>query len=315
MHNPVKAPAGGEKRRQMIRNGKVIRSKVFWIVVLLMLSYRSLFTVNEEEMVLVTQFGRPVAEYKEAGLRVKWFFQGLTRIDKRLHLYNPRPSEYLTRDKKNLLVETYVIWQVQAPLQYLRTVGDRSGAEMRLHDIVWSSVSADLGRTELSELVATDAEQVRLEPLMENLTRECDEISRQRYGIRIASVDVKRINLPTQNRESVYARMRAERDRIAKKYRAEGEEEARKIRAEADRQAEELLSAAYKETEIIRGEADAKATRIYGRAYSRDPEFYQMVRTLEAYQRILDDKTTAVLSADSELLKLLTEGRNGRLAR
>lgn len=315
MHYPVKAPAGEEKNRQKIRTGKVIRSRAVWIVVLLILSYRSLFTVNEEEMVLVTQFGRPVAEYKAAGLRVKWFFQGLTRIDKRLHLYNPRPSEYLTRDKKNLLVETYVIWQVEEPLKYLRTVGDRSGAEMRLHDIVWSSVSADLGRTELSELVATDPEQVRLEPLMEKLTRECDEVSRQRYGVRIASVDVKRINLPTQNRESVYARMRAERDRIAKKYRAEGEEEARKIRAEADRQAEELLSAAYKQTEIIRGEADAQAARIYGRAYSRDPEFYQMVRTLEAYQRILDDKTTAVLSADSELLKLLTEGRNGRLAR
>ena len=315
MHQPVKTPAGDEQSRQMIRTGTVIRSRAFWIVVLLILSYRSLFTVNEEEMVLVTQFGRPVAEYKEAGLRFKWFFQGLTRIDKRLHLYNPRPSEYLTRDKKNLLVETYVIWQVDQPLRYLRTVGDRSGAEMRLHDIVWSSVSADLGRTELSELVATDAEQVRLDPLMEKLTRESDEVSRQRYGIRIASVDVKRINLPTQNRESVYARMRAERDRIAKKYRAEGEEEARKIRAEADRQAEELLSAAYKETEIIRGEADARAARIYGRAYSRDPDFYQMVRTLEAYQRILDDKTTAVLSADSELLKLLTEGRNGRLAR
>ncbi len=315
MHYPVKAPADGGKSRQPIRTGTVIRSKVFWIVVLLMVSYRSLFTVNEEEMVLVTQFGRPVAEYKEAGLRIKWFFQGLTRIDKRLHLYNPRPSEYLTRDKKNLLVETYVIWQVQEPLLYLRTVGDRSGAEMRLHDMVWSSVSADLGRTELSELVATEPEQVRLETLMEQLTRECNETSRQRYGIRIASVDVKRINLPTQNRESVYARMRAERDRIAKKYRAEGEEEARKIRAEADRQAEELLSAAYKQTEIIRGEADAQATRIYGRAYSRDPEFYQMIRTLEAYQRILDDKTTAVLSADSELLKLLTEGRNGRLAR
>ena len=315
MHYPVKAPAVGEKSRQSIRTGRVIRSKVFWIVVLMILSYRSLFTVNEEEMVLVTQFGRPVAEYKEVGLRVKWFFQGLTRIDKRLHLYNPRPSEYLIRDKKNLLVETYVIWQVEDPLQYLRTVGDRSGAEMRLHDIVWSSVSADLGRTELSELVATEPEQVRLETLMEQLTRECNETSRQRYGIRIASVDVKRINLPTQNRESVYARMRAERDRIAKKYRAEGEEEARKIRAEADRQAEELLSAAYKQTEIIRGEADAQAARIYGRAYSRDPEFYQMIRTLEAYQRILDDKTTAVLSADSELPKLLTEGRNGRLAR
>jgi membrane protease subunit HflC len=151
--------------------------------------------------------------------------------------------------------------------------------------------------------------------MMKTVTDECQRIAQARYGIDIPAVDIKRLNLPAQNRESVFARMRAERERIAKQYRAEGEEEARKIRAEADREAEEILSTAYKEAEIVRGKGDAEATRIYGKAFSRDPEFYQLVRTLDAYRKILDEKTTAVLSADSELLKLLTAGKNGRLVR
>lgn len=299
----------------MRMNRQYLRNKKLGAIVAALAVYLTFFTVAENEFVLVTQFGRPVAQYKEAGLKFKWPFQQTTRLDKRLHLYNPRPSEHLTRDKKNLLVENYICWQIEDPLLFLRTVGDRSGAEMRLHDIVWSRVSAMLGRTELSELVSAETEKVRVGFLMQTVTQECRQIALDRYGIQITAVDIKRINLPAQNRESVFARMRAERERIAKQYRAEGEEEARKIRAEADRQAEEILSTAYKGAEIIRGEGDAEATRIYGKAFSRDPEFYQMVRTLEAYRKILDEKTTAVLSSDSELLKLLTEGKNGKLVR
>jgi membrane protease subunit HflC len=294
---------------------EIFKSKKFWIPVALLLLYASFFTAAETDYVLVTQFGRPVAEYRDAGLKFKLPFQGITRIDKRLHFYNPRPSEYLTRDKKNLLVENYVCWQVEDPLLFLRTVGDRAGAEMRLHDIVWSQVSAELGKTTLAELVSTDVEHVKVGAVMKAVTGECRNLARSRYGIRIASVEIKRLNLPAQNRESVFARMRAERERIAKQYRAEGEEEARKIRAEADRAAEEILSNAYKEAEIVRGKGDAEATRIYGKAFSRDPDFYQMVRTLQAYRKILDEKTTAVLSADSELLKLLTAGKNGKLVK
>lgn len=292
-----------------------MKSKFFGAVVILIVFYRSFFTVSETEMVLVTEFGRPVIDYVEPGLKFKWPHRSITRIDKRLHIYNPRPSEYLTRDKKNLLLENYVFWQVGDPLFFLRTVGDRAGAEMRLHDIVWSLVSATLGQTELSELVSTDPDRVQLRPLMKKVTDECRRIAEKRYGIRILDIDVKRINLPSQNRDSVFARMRSERERIAKRYRAEGEEQALIIRAEADRAAERVLSEAYKEAEIIKGKGDAEATKIYGPAFARDPEFYQMVRTLETYRNILDEKTTAVLSADSELLKLLSEGRNGRLVK
>ncbi len=295
------------------RPGRFRWRSLFLSATILVVVYLSIFTVSETEFVLITQFGRPVREHREAGLKVKWPIQGITRLDKRAHLYHPRPSEYLTQDKKNLLVQNYVLWRIEDPLLFIRTVRDRSGAEMRLHDIVWSQVSAALGQTELSRLVSTDGSQLRTAQLTSEVTAECRQIAQKRYGIDIETVEISRLNLPAQNRDSVFARMRAERDRIAKRYRAEGEEEARKIRAEADRQAEELLAEAKKQAEIIRGEGDAQAAAIYGKAFSRDPEFYQMVRTLQAYEKILDEKTIAVLSTDSELLKLLTEGRNGRL--
>ena len=123
----------------------------------------------------------------------------------------------------------------------------------------------------------------------------------------MVDVRIKRLNLPEQNKQSVYARMRAERERIARQYRAEGEEQALGIRADADQQREEILSVAYKEAEKTKGEGDAESTRIYGQAYSRNPRFYKLLRTLEAYKKILDDKTTAILSSDSELLRILTK--------
>ena len=122
-------------------------------------------------------------------------------------------------------------------------------------------------------------------------------------------VRIKRVNLPTQNRESVFARMRAERERIARQYRAEGEAEAMKIRAEADKEKARVLSEAYREAERIRGDGDAESTRVYAAAYARDPKFYKLVRTLEAYRKVIDPNTTAILSSDSELLRLLTQGR------
>ena len=134
-------------------------------------------------------------------------------------------------------------------------------------------------------------------------------IAREQFGIEVADVQIKRLNFPEQNKQSVFARMRAERERIAKQYRAEGEEQAMRIRAEADRQREILLAEAYREAEKLKGHGDAEATRIYGEAYSRDPQFYKLVRTLDAYRKILDDKTSIILSSDSELLKLLTQGR------
>jgi membrane protease subunit HflC len=284
------------------------RWKIAAGVALVLLIYLSFYTVRETEFALVTQFGQPVRTVVDAGLHIKWAFQLVLRFDRRLRIYNPRPSEFLTRDKKNLLIENYVAWKIEDPGRFVRSVGDTTGAEMRLHDIVWSRLSAKLGTVDVDSLVSVSPEKVQAGAMLDQLTTDTGASALRQYGIRIVDVRIKRLNLPEQNKQSVFARMRAERERIAMQYRAEGEEEALGIRADADRRKEEILSAAYRDAEKIRGGADAEATRIYGEAYSRNPHFYKLLRTLESYKKVLDDKTTVILSSDSELLKVLTRG-------
>ncbi len=280
------------------------------IAAVLILGYRAFVTVAETEFVLVTQFGRPLYTISQAGPHVKWPFQSATAFDRRLRVYNPRPSEFLTRDKKNIVVDTYVAWRIQDPDRFLQSVGDPVAAEMRLHDIVWSGLSAALGGHDLESLVSPSG-KVESSDLMDRLAALTDRAALDQYGINVVDVRIKRLNLPEQNKQSVYARMRAERERIARQYRAEGEEQALSIRADADRRKAEILSEAYKEAEMLRGQGDAESTRVYGAAYSKNPRFYKLLRTLEAYKKVLDDKTTAVLSSDSELLKVLTRGEAG----
>jgi membrane protease subunit HflC len=279
------------------------------ITIALIILLRTAFTVDETQFAIVTQFGKPVRTITGAGLKLKWPWQSLLTFEKRLMIYNPRPSEFLTRDKKNVVVDNYVCWRITDPNRFLQTVNDPTGAEMRLHDTVWAAVAAAIGGADLSSLVSVKPEEVKLQEVMRQVTDQCRARAMEQYGVEIVDVRMKRLNLPTQNRESVFARMRAERERIAKQYRAEGEAEALKIRAEADKERARILSESYREAERIRGDGDAQSTRIYAQAYSRDPRFYKLVRTLEAYKKVIDPNTTAILSSDSELLRLLTQGR------
>ena len=277
----------------------------------LLLAYRCFYSVRETEFALVTQFGRPVRTVSSAGLHVRWPWQTTLWFDRRLRIYNPRPSEFLTRDKKNLVIENYVAWRIDDPNRFVQSVGDAAAAEMRLHDIIWSGLSAAFGSEDLESLVSASAAKIETASMLDQLTVLADRAALSQYGIRVLDVRIKRLNLPEQNKQSVFARMRAERERIAMQYRAEGEQQALAIRANADREKEEILSAAYKNAEKIRGEGDAEATRIYGQAYSRNPQFYKLLRTLDSYKKILDEKTTIILNSDSELLQVLTRGEAG----
>ena len=290
------------------RTKKFLTIAVLALVALTML-YRTAFTIDETQFAVVTQFGKPVRTITTAGLKLKWPWQSLLSFEKRLMVYNPRPSEFLTRDKKNIVVDNYVAWRVADPNRFLQTVNDLTGAEMRLHDTVWAAAAAALGNTDLSALVSVRPEDVKVQDVMRQVADQSRARALDQYGIEIVDVRMKRLNLPAQNRESVFARMRSERERIAKQYRAEGEAEALKIRAEADKEKARIISEAYREAEKIRGDGDAQSTRIYAEAYSRDPKFYKLVRTLEAYKKVIDPNTTAILSSDSELLKLLTRGK------
>ena len=269
--------------------------------ILVFLGLTSIFIVDETEQVVVLQFGKPVRIITEPGLHIKVPFpiQEKNVFDNRLLEYDSPPEEILSKDKKSLIVDNYVRWQIVDPLQFLKTVQAIPTALSRMDDIVYSELRRELGTHDMVEIITDNREE-----LMEKVTVASNEAT-QDYGIEVVDVRIRRVDLPSQNEESIYARMDAERKRQANKFRSEGEEEAQKIRATTDRDKTIILADAYKQAERIRGEGDAKAVEVYADAYSADPKFYEFVRTLDAYKKIIDDKTMLVLPSDSRLFKLL----------
>lgn len=278
-------------------------------IVVIGLIVMSFFTVDVTEMAVVTQFGNPVAVVTEPGLQTKIpFVQRVRRFDARLQVLEPQQAEFLTMDKKNVVVNYFAVWRIADPLQYFRAMPSEAAARSQLTDVISSEVGASLASTAFDELVSTDQEKRRLREMVGAIRETVAEAVQEKFGVEVVDLDIRRLSFPDQNRRSVFERMRAERERIARGYRSEGEEEARKIRAEADREESRILAEAYERAEILRGEGEAQATRIFGDAIAQDPEFYEFTRTLEAYRTFLDDQTTLILPSDSELMRLLTDG-------
>ena len=269
--------------------------------ILVLLGLTTVFIVDETEQVVILAFGKPVRTITEPGINMKVPFplQEKIRFDDRLLEYDSPPEEILSKDKKTLIVDNYVRWRIVDALQFLKTVQAIPTALSRMDDIVYSELRRELGTHDMVEIITENREK-----LMEIVTFNSNKATLD-YGIEVLDVRIRRVDLPAENEESIYARMEAERNRQANKFRSEGEEEAQKIRASTDRDKTIILADAYKEAERIRGEGDAKAVEVYANAYSADPKFYEFVRTLDTYKKIIDDKTTLVLPADSRLFKLL----------
>jgi len=273
------------------------------VAILVLLGLTTVFIVDETEQVVILAFGKPVRTITEPGINMKVPFplQEKIRFDDRLLEYDSPPEEILSKDKKTLIVDNYVRWRIVDPLQFLKTVQAIPTALSRMDDIVYSELRRELGTHDMVEIITENREK-----LMEIVTFNSNNATLD-YGIEVLDVRIRRVDLPAENEESIYARMEAERNRQANKFRSEGEEEAQKIRASTDRDKTIILADAYKEAERIRGEGDAKAVEVYANAYSADPKFYEFVRTLDMYKKVVDDKTTLVLPADSRLFKLLLE--------
>jgi modulator of FtsH protease HflC len=280
-------------------------SLLWWIVgicVLLVIVSRTFYAVSETEQVVITQLGRPVRLVKAPGLYLKVpFLQQLTVFEDRLLDYDAAPAPVITRDKKNLVVDNYAKWQISEPLKFLQTVQHEAGAQARLDDIIYSKVREQLGLHDLVEVIAT-----KRDAIMRAVTASSHEAS-SAYGIAVVDVRIKRADLPAENAQAVYGRMRTEREREAKRYRSEGQEEGVKIRAETDKQKTVMLADAYAQEQRIRGEGDAVAIRVYAEAFQQDPDFFAFVRTLEAYRKSLKGKTTLLLPPQMEFLKFLRE--------
>jgi len=258
------------------------------------------FTIGEWEQGMIIQFGNPKRILQEPGLYFKVpFIQTLVRFEKRVLTTDARTAEYLTLDKKRVLVDHVSRWRIQDPLGFYSSVRDQQRAMARLDDLI----SARL-RQETAEHNFLDFVREKREAIMAVVTKDTKETAKA-FGIEVLDVRIKALDLPQEVQASVFARMRAERERIAKRYRAEGDERAREIRAGADREREVILATAYEASQKLSGEGDAQATTIYAQAFGQSPEFYAFTRRLQAYEKILSNGTTLVLPPDSELLRYL----------
>ncbi len=260
----------------------------------------TLYTVDQTQSAIVIQLGKPVGDIKGPGLHVKIpFVQNVLYFDRRLLEYDAAPAEILTQDKKNLVVDNYSRWRIVDPLKLYQSVRNIAGAQSRLDDIIYSEMRRELGLHTLSEVVSETRSR-----LMENVTENSNKKAAD-YGIEIVDVRIKRADLPKENEKHVFGRMRAEREREAKKYRSEGQEQSIKIKAEADKDREIILADARRKAQEIMGEGDAQATKIYAEAYSMDKEFFEFYRSIEAYRRALPADLKLVLTPNSEFLKYM----------
>jgi len=273
---------------------------VIGLLVAALLVSQAAYTIGEWEQGIILQFGKSVRIVREPGLYFKYpLAEDLLLFEKRILLAEARPAEYVTVDKKRLTVDTVSRWKIEEPLLFYQTVRNQQGAIARLNDIIFARLRQEIGGHNFKDFIREERERI-----MAQVTKGTAEGAKQ-FGIRVIDVRIRRVDLPEEVQNSVFARMKAERERIAKRYRAEGDEQAREIRANSEKEKEIILAEAYRKAEALRGDGDAQATVIYAQAYSKNEELYSFMRHLEVYRKIFATDTTILLRQESPLLKYL----------
>lgn len=297
------------------------------VVVGFLLALGSFFTVNETEQVVITQFGKPVGNpITEPGLKFKIpLIQNANYFPKNLLEWNGDPGQIITLDKTYIWVNTFARWRIKDPLKFFRTVNNELGAQKKLDDLIDPAVQNFITSYHLIESVRNsnrtmDTMETGLEQIGEKATVVEVKTGREKmtrmilaqaktklaeFGINLVDVRIKRINYVEEVQKAVYGRMIAERKQIAEKFRSEGMGESKKIEGEQEKELKIISSEAYRKAQEIKGKADAEAARLYSEAFSRDPEFYSFVKTLEVYQNTLGEDTFLILSTESDFLKYL----------
>ena len=268
---------------------------------------QSLFVVSEIERAVKLRFGEIVQFDLEPGLHFKWpIINSVRYFDSRILTLDAQPQRYLTSEKKALMVDSFIKWRIKDVAKYFTTTGgDEERAKRLLSQRVDTGLRNEFGIRTVKEVVSGERDQ-----LMNSLTSMLDEIAQEELGVEVIDLRVKRIDLPLEVSESVYNRMRTERERLARELRAQGNEVAEKIRATADKDKTIILADAYREAEETRGNGDAKATATYAEAYSKDPEFYDFTRSLKAYQATFQSKGDILLiDPDSDFFKYLDNSK------
>jgi membrane protease subunit HflC len=287
-----------------------------------------LYTVDMTQQAVITQFGEPMGEVKEPGLHLKKpFIQKVNYFEKRLLEWDGDPTQIPTLDKKYIFVDTFARWRITEPLTFFQSVKDERTAQARLDDIIDGAVRNQITRYNLLDAVRSSNRPMFIELMEERIQTETPEtetvatgreqITKEvlkeardllpQLGIELVDVRIKRIIYEDSVLSKVYERMIAERKRMAEKNRSEGEAEKAEILGKKERELKTILSGAYRQSQEIKGKADAEAIKIYAEAYSKDPEFYSFLNTLEAYKDSLGGNTTVVLSTDSDFFRYLQD--------
>lgn len=301
------------------------------VFVLLLVAGASFYTLSETQQAIITQFGEPIDQpIREAGLHVKVpFIQKVTIFDKRILEWDGAPNQIPTEDKKYIWVNTFARWRIVDPLKFYQSVNNETAAQSRLDDIIDGVTRDIITQSPLIEIVRNSNREMTtivegdsgtVEPtvesqeieaitsgrsqIMERILTKVSEMVPQ-YGIEVIDIRIKHINYIDDVLRKVYDRMIAERNRIAEKYRSEGQGERAKIDGQREKDLQAITSQAYKQAQQIKGEADGRAARIYADAYNRDPEFYSFLQTLESYRTTLNQNSTLFLKTDSDFLKYL----------
>lgn len=256
---------------------------------------------HEDEQKIVLFLGNPISIQTEPGLSLRPPFAEVRVFDRRYQYLNSEPQQMQTRDAERPVIDHYVVWRIDDPLRFFADFPQgMEQAAAQVDRIARSDVRDVIGQRTMQELVADARNEI-----MTAITGQSSARLRE-FGIEVRDVRINRVELPETTEENVFARMRAERERLARKYRAEGDEEGRRIRAEAEREARVTVAEARRQAEVLRGEGDAEAARIYAEAHSEAPEFYGFVRRLDAYRKTIGARTTLVVPPDNEFFDLLS---------
>ena len=267
------------------------------VPVVAFLTWSAVFTVDERQEAILFQFGEIIESDFEPGLHFKVpFINNVKKFDNRILTIDQKPERFLTQEKKDLIVDSYVKWRITDVVQYYKTTqGDELTAGRLLYENINNGLRDEFGKRSIQEIISGDRTQI-----MDLMTQQASKRA-QTLGITVEDVRVKKVDYPERVSNSVYQRMRAEREREARDFRSKGHEASERIQADADRQSSILLAEAYRDSEISRGEGDASATEIYAKAFNKDREFYKFTRSLTAYQKTFANSGDVILlEPDSE---------------
>lgn len=266
----------------------------------------NLFIVEQGEYKVVRQFGEVVRIEDEPGLSYKIpFIQSVTTLPKYQMVYDIPPAEINTRDKKRMLADHYAVWRVENPQMMIANARTIQQAEAIMGELIFSAIRAELGQLDFDEIINEEMTPTRGSFNELVLERVNEALERNQYGILLTDVRMKRTDLPEANEQAVYRRMISERQSTAQEYLSQGDAEANRIRANTDREVQEMIATATADANEVIGEGEAEAARIYNDAFGRDPEFYQLYRTLESYEQTIGDETVIVLPSDSPYARIL----------